>query len=115
MGDAELSGNGTGASGEMEGGTLAGKTADFQLLPGNAVLDAGAQGLGGGFFRGESGGKAFGGVGFGAAVVDFGGREDAAEEAVAVALHGARDARHFNEIDPGAHQHEATVAQRKNL
>ncbi len=115
MGDAELSGNGTGAAGEMEGWTPAGIAADFQFLPGNAVVNAGTESLGGGFLSGETGGEGFGGVGFCPAIVDFGGGKDAAEESVAVALDGTRDARHFDEVDPGTHEHEATVAQRKTL
>jgi len=79
------------------------------------MLDAGAEGFGAGFFGGEAGGETLCGRGAGAAVGDFRVGKDAAEEPVAEALDGAQDARHFDEVDAGAHDHDATLAQGKSF
>jgi hypothetical protein len=113
MGDAQMSGNRTGAASEVQRGTLTRKAANFQFLPGNAMLNSGAQGFGGCFFGSKSGSKALGGSGFRSAIGDFLVSKDAAQKAFAEALDGAGDARNFDQIDAGAHQHEATVAQQK--
>jgi len=75
------------------------------------MLDAGAEGFGAGFFGGEAGGKTLREAGSGAAIGDFAGGKHALEEALAVAFDGMGDAGHFDEVDAGADQHEATVAQ----
>lgn len=75
------------------------------------MLDAGAEGFGSSFFGGKAGGETLDSTGSGAAIRDFVAGEYALEKAVAVALNGARDARNLDEVDAGADQHEATVAQ----
>lgn len=75
------------------------------------MLNAGAEGFGSGFFGGEARGKTLSKAGSGAAIRDFFRGKDAFEEAFAVALDGVRDARDFDEVNAGADQHEATVAQ----
>ena len=75
------------------------------------MLDAGAEGFGSGFFGGETGVETLGSTGSGTAIGNFLAGKYAFEKAVAVALDGARDARNFDEVDAGADQHEATVAQ----
>jgi hypothetical protein len=75
------------------------------------LLDSGTEGFGAGFFGGKTGGKTLSGAGSGAAIGYFPISEYAFEEAIAVALYGARDARDLNEVDPGTDQHDATVAQ----
>lgn len=115
MPDAQLSGNGTGAAGEMKGGPLSWRAEHLQLFPGNAVLNARAEGFGASLFRGEARGEALCECGFGAAIGDLLVGKDALQKAVAVAFDGVRDARYFDEVDSRAHQHEATVAQEKSL
>lgn len=115
MGDAELSGDGTGAAGEVQRGTLAGIPAHFDFLPGDAVLDAGAEGFGAGFLGGETGGIALHRACSGAAVGNFRIGKDAVKKSFAEALERAGDARHFDEVDSCAYQHEATVAQGRTL
>lgn len=112
MGDAQLSGDGTGAAGEVQRGTLAGVAAHFDFLPGDAVLDAGAEGFGAGFLGGETGRIALRSACSGAAIGDFTVSENTVKKSLAKALEGAGDARHFDQIDSGAYEHEATVAQR---
>lgn len=84
---------------------------DLEFFPGNAVLNTGAEGFGSGFFGGEASGKTLSKAGSGATIGNFPGSEDALEEAVAVAFDRSRNTRNFNEVDAGADQHEATVAQ----
>lgn len=110
-----MSGNGTGATAEVQGGTLAGETPDLELSPGNAVLNAGAESFGSGLLGGKAGGKALGGGGFGAAIRDFLIGKHAAEEPLAKALDGPRNAGNFDQIDAGADEHEATVAQQETF
>ena len=106
-----MSGDSTCAAAEDQSGAAAGGAPDFEFLPGNAVLDASAESFGSGFFGGETGGKTLSKAGFGAAIRDFVGSKNPFEKAVAVALDGPCDARDFDEVDAGADQHEATVAQ----
>ena len=106
-----MSGDGTGASGKDQSGAAAGRAADLEFLPGNAVLDAGAEGFGSGLFGGETGGKTLSKAGAGAAIGYFFAGKHALEKAVAVALDGAGDARDLDQVNAGADQHEATVAQ----
>jgi hypothetical protein len=111
MRDAQLSGNDTGAAGEVQGRPLAGQAPDFQFLPGDAVLDTGAERLGAGFLGGKACGKTLSGGGSGAAIRDFLFGKHAVQKSLAEAIDGARDARHLHQIDSGSHEHEATVAQ----
>ncbi len=111
MGDAELSGDGTGAATQNQRGAATWSPTHFKFFPGNAMLDAGSEGFGSSFFGGEAGGKTLSKAGSGAAIGDFSSREYTLQETVAIALNGARDARYFDEIDAGADQHEAKVAQ----
>jgi len=111
MGDAELSGNGTGPAGEDQSGPVAGNATDLEFFPGNAVLDAGAQGLGSCLLGGKAGGETLRYAGSGAAIGYFLIGEHAVEEAIAVAFDGARDTRNFDEVDSRTDQHDATVAQ----
>jgi hypothetical protein len=106
-----LSGNDTRAASENEDGTAAWGSTDFELSPGNAVLNAGAEGFGSGFLGGKASGKALSEAGSGSAIGYFLMREHAFEEAVAIAFDGARDTRNFNQVDARSDQHDATVAQ----
>lgn len=115
MADAELSGNGTGSAAEMQCGTLPGRAADFQFLPGDSVLDAGAERLRGCLFGGKAGRETLRGSGSCAAIRDLIIGKDTPQEAIAVAFDGLRNARYLDEIDSRAQQHVATVAQGRNL
>ena len=93
---AKARGDFGGTAMEAEGGPSAELADNFNLKPGDAVADAGAEGLGAGFLGGESGGKALGGIALAQAVGLFGGSVDAVEEAAPVALDGAVDAADFS-------------------
>ena len=110
-----MSGNGTGAAAEVQGGTLAGEAPDFQFSPRDAVLDAGAEGFGSGFLGGKARRKTLGSGDFGAAIRNFLFGKHAVEESVAETLNRALDARDFDEVDAGSHEHEATVAQQETF
>ncbi len=111
MGDAELSGNGTGAAAQDQSGPAAWGATDFEFFPGNALLDSGAEGLGSCFFGGKAGCETLRCAGSDAAIRYFLIGEHALEEAVTVAFDGARDTRNFDEVDSRTDQHDATVAQ----
>ena len=115
MRHAELSGDGTGTAAENQGGTAAWSATDFKFFPGNAMLDAGAEGLGSGFFSSKAGSKTLSKAGSGAAIGYFLIGEHAFKEALAVAFDGTRDARNFDEVDAGSDQHDATVAQGESI
>jgi hypothetical protein len=76
--------------------------ADFDVLPAELGADAGAEGFGHGFFGGKAGGEKWGGVFVGEAVSDFGGVENAFEEAGAMSLVGGGDALDFDDVYAGA-------------
>jgi hypothetical protein len=99
----------------VQRGPLPREAPDFQFLPRNAVLDAGAEGFGPGFLGGKAGGKTLGGACSRTAIRDFLFGKHAAHETLAKALEGARDARHFHQIDSGSDEHEATVAQQQTF
>jgi hypothetical protein len=96
--DAEACGDLGGAAVEMELGSLAGATADFELAPVDAAADAGAEGLGSGLLGSEAGGEALCIVLLRHAVGDLAGGVDAGEEGFTEALVAALDALYFDEV-----------------
>src|ERR1700723_1156715 len=112
---AQLSGNGTRAAGKMQRRPLARLAPHLQFLPRHAMLDARTQRLGSGFFRGKTRGKTLRSHGSGAAIGNFFIGKHALHKALAEAFQGARDARHFDQIDARSDQHDATVAQQPGL
>ena len=83
----------------------------LQLFPRNAILDAGAERLGSCFFGGEAGGKTLCSRGTRATIGNLGIGKHAMQEPVAKTFDGTGYARNLDQIDPRAHQHDATVAQ----
>lgn len=79
------------------------------------MLNTGAERLGSCFFGGKTGRKTLRGCGPRAAIGDLSVGENTSQEPVTEALDGAGDARNLNQIDPCAHQHEATVAQHSSF
>lgn len=110
-----MSGNGTGATAEVQSGPLAGETPDFQFFPGDAVLNASAEGFGSGFLCGKACGKTFGKRDFSAAICDFLFGKYAMKETLAETLDGVSDARDFDQVNTGSHEHDATVAQEQTF
>jgi len=96
--DAELGGNFCGFTGEGHGGAAALLAGDFKIDPADAAAPAGAERFHGCFFGSEAAGVAFELVLETLAIFDFVGREDAAQEGLAVALDGCLDARNFGDI-----------------
>jgi hypothetical protein len=95
----------------VQSGALAPLPPHLQLLPGYSTLDAGAQCLRPRFFGGKARCKALRSPGSGAAIRDLFLGKDAMQKPLAEAFDGARNARHFHQIDACPHQHDATVAQ----
>ena len=82
MPNSQLGGNLAGASGEVEIGAVTGLAPNFEFLPGNAMLNAGAEGLGSRFLGRKTRCKAFCAVLLALAVSDLLGSKDTGEEAV---------------------------------
>jgi len=94
------------ASRQMQCRTMSRPPPHFQLLPGNAVLNARSQRLCASLLRGEACGEALREVLFAAAEGYLLHREDLFQKAVAIALNGLRDPPDFHNVDPSAYQHE---------
>jgi len=107
MGKREMRALAAQSSGELcrlaikfQNGTLAGQAKHFDILPGNAVAQPGADGLHSGFLGGKAGGQALRGIGLAHAIADLSGGEDAPEKTLAKTLHGGLDPRHFADVNP---------------
>jgi len=107
---AEAFGVAGGLAGEAEGGFAGGQIDDFDVVPGDAVGESGADGLHEGLFGGEAGGEAFVFVGFAEGVGDLAGGEDAVEEAVSEAVVGVGNARNFGEVGTNRENHALIVS-----
>jgi hypothetical protein len=110
-GKAEACGDLCGAAEKAESGTAAGFANDFDFEPGDAVADAGTEGLGAGLLGGKAGGEALGCIAFAEAVGLLRGSIDAVEEAASVAIHGALDAANLNHIDSRTNDHAVSKLQ----
>lgn len=98
-----------GLSGEAQGGAAGGKVCNLDIVPGDALREAGADGFHECFFGGEAGGEAFKTVGFGEGVSDFVGGEDAVEEAIAETGVGVADTGDFGEVGADRKDHAFIV------
>ena len=105
MFDPQADGEFGGYAGEGDGGAASGLAADFDVAPGYAMAEAGAEGLEGGLFGGEAGGEALQVIALGGAVRDLGGGEDTAKKALAEALEGLADPGNLCDINPCAYDH----------
>src|SRR5262245_52967762 len=81
---------------------------DLHVLPRDAQVQTGADRLGGRLFRGKASSESLDGVLLRLAVLDLGGRVDAAEEALAKAFDSLRDARDLADVDARADDHQYT-------
>jgi len=95
---------------ECDSGTASGLAAHFNVAPGDPMIPAGADGLHGGFFRGEAGGVALYPIGLRFAVSDLGLGKDPMQEAIAEADDGRFDAWYFSYVDAGANNHADSLA-----
>ena len=86
-------------------GATAGFSHHFNLEPIHASADAGSQGLGGGFLRGKSSGKALRRVAFAQAVSLFGGGKDAIQKPLSIALKRLLNPRDFNQVGTAPNDH----------
>jgi len=102
---AEAVGVFQGLAGEANGGALAGETDDLDVVPGDAVAQAGSDGLEAGFFGGKAGGQAFGGVGLGQAIAELFRGKNTAKEALPKALYGGLDPGDFGDVNSCAYNH----------
>src|ERR1700758_187717 len=107
--DSEALGDFPGTSGEVQVWPAAGLAADLQFLPRDAMLDAGAEGLGSCLLGGKSSREALGAVLFVLAVSDLPGSEDPREKTLSKALNRLRNAVDFDHIDAGSDEHEGTL------
>lgn len=109
MPNSQLRGNLAGASGEIEVGALTRLAPNFEFFPGDAVLNAGAQGLGSRLFGRKTRCKAFGAVLLSLAVSDLLWSKNTAKEAVAIAGNGLRDTVDLNDVDAGSDEHDGQL------
>jgi len=107
--NSQLGGNLARASGEVQVGALTRLSPDFEFFPGNAVLNAGAEGLGSRFLGREPRCKALCAVLLALAVSDLLGRKDTGQEAGSIAGNGPRDTFDFNDVDAGSDEHEGNL------
>ena len=98
-----------GAAVEQKLRSLPGLTHHFELAPGDAAADAGAQRFCAGLLGGEPRGEALGGALFaGLAVGDLAGRVHTVEEVLAEAVQTCLDAWNFGEIGAKTKDHGAS-------
>ena len=88
-----------------EGRSAGRQVDDFEIMPRNATVPAGANRLHAGFLRSEAGGVAFEAVGFAISIRDLTGGKNSFEEAAAIARDGCFDAWDFAEIYAGTEDH----------
>src|SRR4051812_46681768 len=89
----------------MDGRTPARRAPDFNILPRDAEMQAGADGLGRRFFGGKARGEALNGVLLRSTVIDLRGRVDAPQKAIAEARVCCLDALDFANINTRADNH----------
>jgi hypothetical protein len=102
--DAEAGGGGGGGAGEDDVGFARLFAADADFAEGHLAAEAGAEGFGDGFLRGEAGGVIRVRVAHGGAVGDLFGGEDALEEGFAVAQDGGAEARGLHDVGAEAEE-----------
>lgn len=94
----------------MQGRALSRLAADLNLSPGDAVLDASAEGLGASLFGGKPRSKAFSGATpLPLTVGDLLRGEDPRKETAAKAIDGCGDTVNFDHIDSGTDKHECNL------
>src|ERR1041385_369276 len=90
---------------EFQNRTLSGHAKHLDILPGDPMAQAGADGLHSGFLGGKAGGQALRGIRLAHAVADLGGGEDAPEKTLAKTLHGVLDPPHLGDVNPCSYYH----------
>jgi hypothetical protein len=90
---------------------LAGKPNDLNILPGNAVAQAGSNGLHAGFLGSKAGRQALSGIGLARTVPDLRGSEYTPQKTVAKALYGSLNAIHFDDVNSRPYNHLGLIAK----
>jgi len=103
--DAQLRRNLGGSAVEAQVGTTAGFPHNFNLQPVHSTADAGSQRLGGSLLGRKSSGQAFGRIAFSQAIRLLGGREDAIQKPLPVALKRLLNTRDFDKVSAAANDH----------
>src|SRR6202022_2812923 len=98
----EAGGDFRGFAGEVDGGAAAFFADDFKIDPADAATPARPERFHGCFFGSEAAGVAFELVLEALAIFDFVGRENAAQERLAVAPDGRLDPRDLGDLTPKA-------------
>src|SRR5947209_8384333 len=94
---------------EQHRGTTTRLAADLEVLPSHPAAHAGPYGLHGSFFCGEARCETLHGIRFRLAVPDLGGSENTGKKTISETIDGLRDPRHFNDVNPGSKNHDASL------
>jgi len=96
---------------ELQNWTLAGQPNDLNVVPGNAMAQAGANGLHSGFFGGKAGRQALSGVGLAHTVPDLRGSEHPTQKTVAKALQGGLNPVYLTDVNSSPYNHLGLYAK----
>jgi len=96
---------------ENDHGTATGLSLNFHIAPADTVIPSCPQCLHTSFFGGEASRKSFYTVGLRLAVTNLSLGEDTLQKTITEALDRSRQARHFDNIDTGAHNHAGKITQ----
>ncbi len=94
---------------EHHGGPSTGFADYLEIMPGHATAHTRPDRLHRGFFRRKTGCKPFYCIGFGLAVPDFSGGEDAAQEPVPEPFDGLRNSRNLDDVNARAENHDISL------
>src|SRR5215470_695246 len=97
---------------QVQSGTVPRHPPDLEFLPGNAMLNAGAERLGPSLFRRETRSKTLREVSFTAAKCNLLPGKNLPQTPVAEAGNGLRDALDFHNVDSSTDQHESNFLPR---
>jgi hypothetical protein len=90
---------------EFQSGTMAGKTDDLNVMPGNAMAQPRSNGLHSGLLRSKTGRQTLGGIWLPQTVPDFGWREYPLKKTVTKTLDSGFDAIHLRDVNSCAYNH----------
>jgi cold shock protein len=98
-------------AGEADRGALAGEADDLDIVPGDAVAQAGADGFEASLLGGKAGGQTFSCVRLAQTVVQLLRGENPGKKTLPKALHGGLDAVNFSDVNSCAYNHLARSAK----
>jgi hypothetical protein len=108
---AESRGKLCGLAVELQNWTLAGQPKDLNVVPCNAVAQAGANGFHSSFFGGKAGRQTLCGVRLAHTVPDLGGSEHPTQKTVAKALYGGLNPVYLTDVNSSPYNHLGLYAK----